>query len=305
MLQFNKIIFYNHCHNGDLHVSRQIVKKIISILGDKYEYIYTHKNSRDILRDLPVSHNGDIIYSLNKLDGDYIKNNILYINTWYGANNGTYLSKYNITFDCLYNLLDDVCDKRFGFKLQNVGGYKETFPQIEYIKYDISNIDKFVNDNQNKKVLVCNCPVKSAQAGSFLMIPTVNKLADSYKNTIFIITNKEDGADIRGPNVIYSSDIIRKNTGSDLNENSYISTYCNVIIGRASGPYTFCYVTNNMFREVKFLCFYRYGTYPGLLNTTWLGSFFNKKIKYKASIIDSCESDYSFEVINKYIGNKL
>jgi hypothetical protein len=55
--------------------------------------------------------------------------------------------------------------------------------------------------------------------------------------------------------VKYTGDII-KVENSDLNEISYLSTFCDIIVGRSSGPFTFSNVKENIFDGNKaFLCF--------------------------------------------------
>lgn len=47
-----KLVFYNHFHNGDIHVSRSFVNFIVSKLKSKeIEFSYVHKNSKDLLSD--------------------------------------------------------------------------------------------------------------------------------------------------------------------------------------------------------------------------------------------------------------
>jgi hypothetical protein len=56
-------------------------------------------------------------------------------------------------------------------------------------------------------------------------------------------------------NLYFTSDIINATNG-DLNENSFVSTFCNLIIGRSSGPYCFTQTSENYSDPNKtFLCF--------------------------------------------------
>ena len=50
-----KLIFYNNFHNGDIHVSRDFVKDIVSKINFS-EAIYYHENSYTILKDIEVKH---------------------------------------------------------------------------------------------------------------------------------------------------------------------------------------------------------------------------------------------------------
>ena len=46
-----KILFYNDWHNGDIHMSREYVKDLMSVLGQN-EYFYYHTNNNSILSDI-------------------------------------------------------------------------------------------------------------------------------------------------------------------------------------------------------------------------------------------------------------
>jgi len=49
----------------------------------------------------------------------------------------------------------------------------------------------------------------------------------------------------------YSGWYVLYKNNFDLNEISYLSTFCDVIIGRGSGPYCFSHVKKNIFNENK------------------------------------------------------
>jgi hypothetical protein len=78
--------------------------------------------------------------------------------------------------------------------------------------------------------------------------------AEMYPDTHFICTNKfaNDGFD----NIKFTDDIIGPVDGGDLQEISYLSRYCSVIIGKNSGPYVFCETYDNyMDEEISFVSF--------------------------------------------------
>ena len=91
----NKIVFYNHYHNGDVFISKQYIKHIMSLFPDM-EYVYYHPNSPKLLKDLNIN-----TLSINDVDlpqkiQTLVVGNILYINTWIGAQETH--SKYGCTF---------------------------------------------------------------------------------------------------------------------------------------------------------------------------------------------------------------
>jgi hypothetical protein len=106
-----------------------------------------------------------------------------------------------------------------------------------YYKTINKGVDDFVSKNQNKKILFCNGPCLSGQCeyiGDMKSI--IVDLSQEYPNKIFIATHKfECSID----NIKFTDDIIQSNT-TDLNEIAYLSSFCDIIIGRSSGPLCFC-----------------------------------------------------------------
>jgi hypothetical protein len=177
----------------------------------------------------------------------------------------------------------------WNFSLNDISSnVSDFFPRIDYSKFYIDKAKNWLEKNQGKKVLVSNGYCTSGQASNFPLTPIINKLAIDNTGVIFILTNNNDGR-IEAPNVIHSSDIIQKNA-PDLNENAFISSQCDLIIGRYSGAFSFAMNYNNMFeRNVKFLCL-AYGSMvaPGKL---WLHHGMANKINYSASIYQNSSTD--------------
>lgn len=297
-MDFNKIIFYNHYHNGDIHVSRSFVNNIskkIKLISN-IDIFYSHKNSDYLLKDLDIKYLPNYIQNFKSINRDMLLDKTLSINTWYGSFNKMYLKEHFITFDCLYFLFDDICKDRFGFSLSDLGHPKIFLPQIDYSYFDTKNIDKFFNNFKNtKKILIANCKCMSAQCKYFDMIPIVKKLSKIYPDYIFLVTNPEENRNIGNcKNVFMTPNIIQKSNGCDLNENSYISTFCDVIIGRASGPYTFSIVSDNLYRDAIFLCFYNKNI--NLVKKNWFGTSLKKELSIKAKINDYAVSINDIEM---------
>ena len=120
----------------------------------------------------------------------------------------------------------------------------DVFPSIDYERYDIDGVNNFLRKNGGPFVLIFNNEVQSGQCENFDFDPIVEKLCDEYKDHKFIFSN---GSEFKHNRVYDAFDIIGKND-FDLNELSYLSTFCDVLIGRNSGPQTFAYVIEN------FLC---------------------------------------------------
>ena len=279
------IVFFNHWHNGDLHVSRTFVKKISRHIGGA---VYAHKNDSGLLNDLDVETNPSLLKNVSKEDVVKKVGGDTYVNTWYGAERFRFIKQEEISFSCLYSLFEYSCNK-LGFSIsdidQNPWGF---FPSIDYTKFHIGRIDKFVKTDTRKKVLICNNAVRSGQAVNFDMNQAIMLLAQTYRDTLWLVTNKTSPV-IKMGNVIYTSDVIGKSAGSDLNENSYIAGFCDLVVGRYSGPYTFSYTYNYLFkRGLRYVCFLAKGR-PGISDAKWIGNRFGNT-RYKSRIISSPET---------------
>jgi hypothetical protein len=84
------------------------------------------------------------------------------------------------------------------------------------------------------------------------MKEVIEYIASKYPNYLAITTHKIDSS---LENIKYSGDIIQ-NEGQDLYEISHLSEFCDLIVGRSSGPFTFTNTKKNFFDpSKKFLCF--------------------------------------------------
>jgi hypothetical protein len=288
-----KVIFFNHWHNGDIHVSRGIVRKIINKVyaqDPSISFVYSHKNDPNLLMDIPnLKFDPHALNRVGVADNLVVIDDAVYINTWYARNNFLYVNQYGITIDALYHSFSDTCNAFWGFTLDDIStNVSDFFPVIDYSCYDTANANNWLRQNSLKKVLVENGNAMSSQATNFPMAPIIGSLANKHKDKIFILSKREN---MNLPsNVIYTSDIIRKQKGSDLNEISFLSTHCNMIIGRASGVFSFTLTKENLFiRDTKFLCFTNLPT--AVPNKFWVGASLNNRVEYSANIFTTNESN--------------
>jgi hypothetical protein len=108
--------------------------------------------------------------------------------------------------------------------------------------------------NTNKKILFSNGPCLSGQCDyTGDMSPIIEIIAENNPNKTFIATHPFDCS---LDNVVFTSDIIKSNQ-CDLNEISYLSTFCDIIVGRNSGPFCFASTKNNLKDPNKI--FYAFG----------------------------------------------
>jgi hypothetical protein len=254
-----KICFFNHLHNGDIFNNKAFVEEIMSNIDTTY--YYAHSNNPDIIKDLnleylPINSIGKFKKSEKIIEED----DVVYVNTWIGSSFGP---ENEYTGNCsligIHYMFGEVYEKLnniFGtnLKLSNPEDY---LPTSDYSKFNISNVDDFVSKNKNNKILFCNGPCLSGQCeyiGDMKSI--IVDLSQKYPNKIFIATHKfECSVD----NIKFTDDIIQSNS-TDLNEIAYLSSFCDIIVGRSSGPLCFCCNKENINDPSK--TFYVFGTNP-------------------------------------------
>ena len=256
-MKYDNVIFFNYFHLGDLHISRNYIKKIMSRIPAN-NYFETNQYGEDVLKDIDnlqylrwhsftdfcgVRYDVPFAVSMN---GDL---RTLFVNTWVGQNqplnkmprdNGVCTFRRN---NENYNLIL----KELGFD-EIRDDDVDVFPSVDYEKYEIENVDSFLRKTFGPFVLLFNNEVKSGQCENFDFDPIAEKLCKEFPEHKFILSNDTELTKDKSINNIFSaSDIIKKDS-MDLNELSYLSTFCDVLIGRNSGPQTFAYVIEN------FLC---------------------------------------------------
>lgn len=243
------LTFFNNYNNGDIHVSREFVKDIIK-KTNATQITYHHKNSSRLLLDIPsvTTVNRPIIH-LNKsfvtktADSDNIPT--YFINTWYNARSDNY-KKYGCTLKTLYENFK-IIYKELGISIESEEYY---IPSIDFSVYQIKDIDNFVyNNSKKKKIFISNCVSLSGQSPE--LIPwdeLIYNLSAKYPDYIFLITNPTI---ISRDNCIQTAQVIGGGLNNNLCENSYISTWCDVIIGNNSGAHTFSYVKENIMGTKK------------------------------------------------------
>jgi hypothetical protein len=255
------IYFYNTFHNGDVHYSRSFVRDIMNKIGDN-EYCYLHNNNPDILKDIQnLKHdksfstfdNWNLVssYPISYFNQVIKNSNDIFINTWVGQQNWITKDGINRNRDMrycslysLYELYQDIYNT-LDIKIENIEYY---LPYIDFKYIEKSNIENFIEGNKYRlKILLVNNEPRTVR------IPmnfehVVDILSTKYSDILFILT-KNNG--LQKSNVAYTSDIIKLN--SDLNEIAYLSKFCDIIVGRPSGPYCFTMIVDNFNNHKTFI----------------------------------------------------
>lgn len=296
--KIKNVVWFNHWHYGDFFSTRGVVADIKRQLSN-FKYSYAHSKHPDATKDLidfklPKEMNDRILNSINQRQRCVVSDDTLFINTWVGAYEGVwnqsvhppYVDHY-LVFKEMYNTLNSLY--KFDLKLdEDVWRY---IPEISYSAYDTDSTLKFSQQGKGKFFLFCNNEVKSAQSSMGNMAEIINTLAAKYPNDTFIVTQP---IDISQSNVYFTNDIFNKE--NDLGEISYLSTHCDVIIGKNSSPFTYTN-TGNMLKNPKktFVCFSHKleDTLPHRLD-----------IKAKFLFSDSTDNAYCVDFLDKIFANE-
>ena len=254
------IIFYNHHQHGDLALSRGIVNWIVDKYISKYgnNQFYFSININNIHNLISVyfnKHINIINHNINLLNNNYI-----FIDTWIGSspsfmnridaprnefnNPIDYNSKY-ILKHCI-EIIDELHNK-YGILLSKPLEESDILPKSNINPPNKNYIDIFLDKikNFNKKVLICNGIVKSLQCPNFSISQSIKDLVLSMPNVAFIYTDKI-------PNISGNEFLINDHTPfPNLNEIDYLSTFCDIIITRRSGPGEIIQTYDNFFDNKK------------------------------------------------------
>jgi hypothetical protein len=110
--------------------------------------------------------------------------------------------------------------------------------------------------------LICDNQPLSGQ-GANINFNSLNNIIRAFPGINFVSTNKNIE---KQNNVTYFDEISLNNF--TLNEISYLSTFCKVIIGKCSGPHSFCMVDENYKDKNKyFISFCDFNDYDFGINS--------------------------------------
>jgi hypothetical protein len=251
------IIFFTEGHNGDIIHNKAFIKDISENITVKCFYHY--KGSSSLIEDLSVNYTQICHY--NNYELFFELNSILYINIWlwpYICENKEY-KKSGVTLKTNYKIFETIYQKinlhfNTNLKLKPIEQY---LPYIDFSKVNCSTVENYVQKDKSKKVLISNGPCLSGQSiHNDDMSEFIIELANQYKNITFIATQKFNS---NVNNIKFTDDIIQIK-GCDLNQIGYLSTFCNLIIGKNSGPFCFSTIKQNLNDPNK--TFYAFGQNP-------------------------------------------
>lgn len=266
-MSITSITFYNYYHNGDLFVCKQFVQQFASQFSH-LQFDYCHFNHPKTLQDLGIKFAG-IPAQFGEKTAWSQQQNHLAINTWVGVYQAPcevpalYPGGINLhMLSDIWNYLGDQLAPILGSKFQVSQPLSDYIPNIDYTQFDVSSVDRFVSASANKKVLICNGVAMSGQSFADNLSEMIHWFADRYPHLTFICTSKfhtdrnnvhftDDICEVDNsfpPTVMYWNQNL---TRCDLNEISYLSTHCDLIVGKNSGPFIYCLTKQNVNNSAK------------------------------------------------------
>lgn len=266
-----KIIFFNHYHRGDIFTHRQFIKHLQSQLPE-IEFEYLHFNHPKLTRDLNIPLVGSP-EQLNQNTKFYFNEDksCFYVNTWIGCDDKYMREHSGLNMHAMYNQWDEIYSTISKLLNKEISLYpvKEQYlPTIDYQYFNLTNIDSYVKENLNKKrILICNGSPKSGQSFAYDMTEFINYMALKHNDVDIICTQKINKT---LPNILFTDDLIgdtetvdkrapwedKENNICDLLEISYLSEFCDVIVGKNSGPSAFCETFTNYMNPNKHIILY-------------------------------------------------
>lgn len=247
----DNIKLYNHFHNGDIFFSRIL----ISLLYENFNIEFFHNLKSPLFLDLPKVKESNGIPIFFQMHENPIftsdVNDVKVINTWIGQyfNKYTQIINQGCSFENHFKLASDICEK-IGINANIDTKYlprinSDLIPNVN----KINNKIELLRSDFNKLVLFCNGNVHSGQASNFSFTNYIIDMSKKFPNYLFLIT---EPINFCSENIITTSSLT--NTSPDLVHIGHISKFCDVIIGRASGPYCFSQIYENLENENKVFC---------------------------------------------------
>lgn len=243
MTNINNIIFYNYEKIGDCFVNKGYVSEIMKQLTD-VTFSYAHDRHSSIIADLDCrflrSNQIPQEVDTHKKCVIHEDSGTLFINTWIGAWIGTFLVHgQHANFPLLHRAWSEYL-KILELPVKDFFDYA---PEINYEKFDLTLAEQYLEKVKGKKlVVICNGVQQSGQSSMGAMQNTIAKIADKFPDHEFAVAFK---LGITRPNVTYTDDIFGSPEGN-MNQISYIARQAKMIVGKNSGPFTFCHTKEMM-----------------------------------------------------------
>ena len=287
-----KICFYNEGHIGDLLLNLPFIKLLI----DKYpenEYYQYRYGTGTTFHDSLIRGVGGLSYT-EKMDGD------INIPTW--MCNKEY-AEWVAADD--YPLVDHFSVQEFYWeKIYKKHGFDIDIPADLGINYNFlldarsKKLIEAFSTTKKKKILIFNQQTRSGQSDNQDYRSYLVRVANIFSDCEFLYTNYEeiDKKLILDNNLFHTPDIFG-NYDCDIIHNAYLSLYCDIIVGRANGPFMYAAMHNsNILNKDKVII----GQHNGNDRKDDLEIYFNRSV-YKARNILAKTTKETFDTLENLL----
>lgn len=244
------VCFFNHWHNGDVFSGKGYIREIIKANPD-VKYSFYHGCHPKVIWDLLPYFFDTSLNIENHLKFIEIENTT-FVNTWIGAYkddvllpgelHGNYLSFYK-----MWGTIFDYLRTNNGMNLELSNNPLDYVATTDWSRYKIERANEFITYCGGKKIyLFSNGYVRATQTFVGNMRPSIEHHAKLNPDAVFVCTEWFETA---VPNIYFTRNIF--DLDNDINEIVYLSTKCNAIIGKSSGPFTYAHVRDNLFDTEK------------------------------------------------------
>jgi hypothetical protein len=275
---------YNHFHNGDIFYSRMLINGLIK----KFDINFYHNLTAPLLSDIDgLTEIVGIPPNFNIHTNDLQNKNV---NAWMGQQNMIFVNTSipGCSFENYFEIVKLILNN---YEIDIELDEEFYLPTINKEKiFGNENITTFMENlklNYNKIILLSNGNVNSGQSVNVDLTNLITRLSDKHPDKVFLVTQ-----DIltNNTNIINTSSITK--VQPDLLQISLISSFCDIIVGRASGPYCFTHTKENLLDPNK--------TYISFSNNVNEGVWYkNTKATQKWS------PDFNIENMYSLINNEL
>lgn len=275
-----KVCFYQFAHIGDLLLSLPFIEFLINNCS-QYDFFHTTETEKS------VGHFKENLFKIiPTLKISQERNSNFEIRTWIGHIKEDYLNNQNISYDQfndsfeLYKFLWTKIYKQLDCNICINEDLEINFNhELILDKISLKKIKEFFDRNKNKKnVLLFNQTPFSEQTDLTPWVYYIKDIANKFPNINFIYTNSES-FDYLPNNVFWSPNLFGIHN-CDIIHNSYLSIFCDILVGRVSGPFMYSSMhTKNCIVENKIII-HQHGFCPNDFVC-----FFNKKLVKNKNLI--------------------
>jgi hypothetical protein len=249
-----RLTVFNHFGLGDTFESREFILDWMHTLGLTTCDVETHFPA--VFEDLPQIVTKPVAAHRNPHQHLSRRAGHIILNSWIGALNGNTTPKGDFVINPGVGCTVDNLHRMHAKYMRWLGlnGMKKPvvdyLSDIDYSKVNTGFVSQFTKAHEGKKlVLVCNGSTGSQHAENFSMAEMVGRMP-VREDVVYILTERVWPT---GSDVFFSDDITDRTGRCDAFAISYLSTFCDVIVGRCSGAQMPCETKRNWMDPSKTL----------------------------------------------------